>query len=412
MFDPRWLDEYEDVGEHGVIQFAASCPICSARYLSASVEAGSDPVATAAEAFAAFDTAYREIVRSCPSCGQLACPCCWESGRQMCLRCAGGHRRSGAYEPLDAALADGRLVLSQIGIYDTTSAPLWMQALLSVRIRGQVLSDSLRRTAGRWSIPLRSSQKDDLLSYPLGATSRYSPSRSVRTVGNDNEVSCPVCEAQNYDFATYCRNCGARLLERCTTCGEVNAVGAERCIACDAVVNVQRQEVVLERPATYYSPREVRRKTYATTSLQRMPAVERGTTSPLAKKRRRGALREALAERPPTVLQNEVLENRTSGPLGRLGVAASPAPVNEATAAGPGSAATLLFFQRLGRAFGRLCAAFLWVVVVPGCFIVLASSELSPTVNDVVHTLVHIDVRADVAGFLHSFQLFWQFIHN
>lgn len=411
MFDPRWLETYEDIGAQGTVQFAVTCPICSARFLSACVEAGEDPVATASAAFKVFDAAYHAMAHTCASCGLLACVCCWDDVRQLCLRCDGGRQRGDGAVKVDAPVADGQLMLAHTGIFDTSSRPLWMQALLTVRIRSQVISDRLRRRIpSRWSVPLRSVNLGSGESSGVALLERRA-STSLQ-VGDEQDIFCPICEAANYDFATYCRNCGARLLERCVTCGEVNAVEAERCVSCDAVLKAQQQQVVLERPATYFSPAEVRRKTYVTTTLNSVQTIERETTSPLGKKRRRGALRDALAERPVAVLREEVLANH---PGSVLPEPIAPEGADEHSTHVHPMARLVWTWSHLRlalRSVGESLVAFLWAIVVPVCFIVLAGSEYSSTVNAIIRAVTHIDVRGEISSFVTTVQSLWIFLHQ
>ncbi len=393
MDEVRWLDQYDDIGDFRRIQFAVTCPNCHARYETVPQVPVADPVVEARVVFETFDAAYREMVCACPRCHAITCAQCWDAAHQLCTRCVAQSGQVPSGMAVAGPLASGRLRLAPRGARRTPPDSQWRRALRRLReVSGPVLA-RFPGQARHASLEPMSGFGDHLADGP--GIEDY----PAEVDWQEGRLTCPTCGALNYDFVSACHECGATLLRFCLRCGALNPGNADCCARCGRTLNVVEQAVTLERPANYFSASEVRTKIYHMQIVDGAERVERLATRSLPRGRHRWLSISRLGLRHKQVA---VTEHIDAGAL------------NESTLKSPssgrrqGTARLVVILARISRS----TSVMVWLVVVPVCIGVLAASELSPTVNDLVRMVLHIDIRSGVSQIVDALRAYWNFVRK
>lgn len=223
-----------------------------------------------------------------------------------------------------------------------------------------------------------------------GAATTAERAHANQSHGSDGPgmVECPRCGTSNYDFVSRCTNCQLRLIQNCPRCQQLNPGHATHCEFCGEPLNSASGPSQANIPAVPGSGDQSRRR-----GKQVADAPWR---QPKARKAQR-------AERQDARSASGATAGRGTGEM-----RAAPQ-----TAVGPfivqgGALVHYMeahpFVARLTLWGERLLTAMV-VFFVAGLITSITLAELSPTANETLHGVLHIDIRQVLEHFFAQMQI-------
>jgi|GEM_PF-5895028 len=416
---------YVDLSDGNTVRYGVECGICQARYISQAVDLASIATPDALrdvqhDLLDGFDEAFQEVTTTCFRCHRTACPECWDSDHRMCAECVqrrGLARTPYRGQPTSSPFAEGRIQRVAPGTYSDIARPDWLDRL--------IVSNPTATSASGWANPARpyapldSAEPTHVLGDRAGVASDSSspgqrPSetrdedtselRTLEGAATSNMVTCPRCGTANFDFVTRCSACQLQLIQICPECERLNPGHLTFCEACGSS---------LTRPQGWSSVYEIIRPVAARLGTTEEPAddssplpIEQASTiqhpTPVPARR--------VSQGPARKSSGPVLHSITGSPaLPSVMPVQDVSPPYEPPASVPNltyrtaSAAyvsanryhtpsRLRLLQYIVAEFGGFSTLLFWLLV----FVVggtLAAVVVSPNANQVVQSVIHVNLR-------------------
>lgn len=195
--------------------------------------------------------------------------------------------------------------------------------------------------------------------------------------GNSAKVECPRCGTSNFDFVTRCTNCQLQLIQNCPRCQQLNPGYAAQCEHCGEELKRLPGWSEMRIPAM---PRRGKQVPNAT---RRQPRVK-------ASKGERAKRQDRPAK--PSTSEMRAAPQRVPGLFEVKG-----GVLVDFVEAHPIVATLSLWGERLLTA--------IVVIFVAGLVTSVAMAELSPSANETLRGVLHIDIRHILAQFIAQMQI-------
>jgi hypothetical protein len=205
--------------------------------------------------------------------------------------------------------------------------------------------------------------------------------------GGSAKVVCPRCGTSNYDFVTRCTNCQLQLIQNCPRCQQLNPGHATQCEFCGEPLTQLAGWSEVNIPAAPGSSGQTRgRGKQARNATRRQPRVSKDGR--VGRQERRAATPAAG----PGTGEMRAAPQKVPGLFEVKG-----GILVDYVEAHPVVATLTLWGERLLTA--------IVVIFVAGLVTSIATAELSPTANETLRGVFHVDIRQTLAQFIAQMQI-------